>query len=101
MAVAVKEKASPAVTADELVDVPVRVAGAVSLSGVAQDHARAVFLDAGSGIRLIRVWSTRPQIRAGTAPAQVAMPRPCCKFSERSPTHSVWLRPSVMAVNGM
>ena len=101
MAVAVKEETSSAMPADELVDVPIGVTRAVPLAGVAQDHARAVFLDACAGVRLIRIWMHDHIFAPGTAPVHVAMPRPCCRFSERSPTQSVLLNPSVITDNGM
>src|SRR5271166_4852616 len=68
MAVAVGEKAPLAVAADELVDVAVGVAGAVSFTGVAEDHSRAVFFHAGAPIRFERIRGARPHVRAGNGP---------------------------------
>src|SRR5262249_39185289 len=36
----------------------------------------------------------------GTAPTHVAIPRPRLRFSDRSPTHRVFVRPSVIADGG-
>ena len=86
--------------AEELIDIARRVAGPVALAGMAQDHPRSVFLDAGPAVGSKGLGAQDQSTAPGTAPTQVAIPRPRFKFSERSPTQRVLLSPSVIVWGG-
>ena len=63
MPVAEQEEAGAAVAAEELVDVPLRVAGAAPLAGVAEGHPRAVLAAAGAAVGVEGVGGARPELR--------------------------------------
>src|SRR5436190_10050425 len=55
VAIAIQEERAATVLAEELVDVAARVARAMALARMSQDHARPVLAHAGTTVRLKRV----------------------------------------------
>ena len=71
----------------------------MAFAGMPQDHARTVLANARAAVGVEGVRGARPEHGAGDRAGPGGLAASQVEFVDRSPTHRVWVKPSVMSVN--